>query len=136
MFPLRKRHIINLAKTNYFTVFGANSSENHANKSKTLGKENGERLILPFFGQLWIVGTYPRTELDPIFHKPSLNLLRKKLHPAVGLDALYWKRQLLKHLVQKIKRVAGCAFFVDLEHPVARTVVYCRVLGRVPTMKT
>jgi len=66
-------------------------------------------------------------EFYAVFHKPPLNLFREKLHPAIGPDALHRKRQLFKHLVQKIKRVAGGAFFVDLEHSVARTVVYCRV---------
>ena len=66
----------------------------------------------------WLVGA----EFYAILHKPPLNLLRKKLHPAIGLDPLRWKRQLFKYLVQKIKRVAGVAVFVDLGYPVARTV--------------
>ena len=36
---------------------------------------------------------------------------------------------MFKYLIQKIKRTVRSAFFVDLEHPVARTVVYCRVFG-------
>ena len=68
-----------------------------------------------------------RTELDPVLHKPPLNLFREKLHPPVGPDTLHRKRRLFDYPVQKIKRVACGAVFVDLEHPVARAVVYCRV---------
>jgi len=75
----------------------------------------------------WLVGA----EFYAILHKPPLNLLRKKLHPAIGLDPLRWKRQLFKYLVQKIKRVARSAFFVDLEHPVVRAVVYRRVPAQI-----
>jgi len=39
VFPLRKRHIINPAKTDRFTVFSVNLSETRANKSKVLAKE-------------------------------------------------------------------------------------------------
>ena len=63
-----------------------------------------------------------RTELDPVLHKPPLNLLREKLHPSVGLNTLHRKRQLFDYPVQKIKRVAGGTFFVDLRHPITRTV--------------
>ncbi|MCL2192644.1 MAG: hypothetical protein FWB78_04520 [Treponema sp.] len=49
-------------------------------------------------------------EFYAILNKPPLNLLREKLHPAIGLDALHRKRQILKHLVEKIKYVAGGAF--------------------------
>jgi len=64
-------------------------------------------------------------ELDAVLHKSQMNLFGEKLHPPVGLDALYRKRQLLEYLVQKIKRVVRSAFFIDVEHPVALAVVYC-----------
>jgi len=39
VFSLRKRHIINLAKFDYFTVFGVNINKSRANNSKALAKE-------------------------------------------------------------------------------------------------
>ena len=48
-------------------------------------------------------------------HKPSLNLSAKNSIPR---SVWHRKRRLFEYPVQKIKRVAGVAVFVDLEHPV------------------
>ena len=71
---------------------------------------------------------FVRTKLYTVFHKPPLYLFRKEFHTPVGLDALYGKQHLIYHFIQKIKCIVGSTFFIYLEHSVACTVVYCRIL--------
>lgn len=57
-----------------------------------------------------------------------MHLLGEEFQPAIGRDALDWKRRLLDHAIERGERVGGGPPTINAEDLVAAAIVYCRIL--------